>query len=68
MDDGDGASRANGGERAVHGLKMVGTSDEAVDGRRRERLRLELSDDTVLFDAVFCVTEDRDGDRRETRE
>jgi hypothetical protein len=31
-------------------------------------LRLELADDTVLVDAVFCVTEDRDGDRRETRE
>ena len=68
MDDGDGASRANGGGRAVHGFKMVGTSDEAVGGWRRERLRPERTDSTVLIDPVFRVTEDRDGERRETRE
>ncbi len=68
MDDGDGASRANGGERAVHGLKMVGTSDEAVGGWRRERLRPERTDSTVLIDTVFRVTEERDGDRGDARE
>ena len=52
----------------MHGPQAVSTSDEVVGGWRRERLRLELADDTVLVDAVFCVTEDRDGDRRETRE
>ena len=41
---------------------------ELVGGWRHHRLRLQLTDGTVVIDAVFRVTEERDGDRGDTRE